>query len=90
MVPILGIAAAGLAEYEGFKMLGGGNSPPPPPPPPNAPSLAQPSIAEQGASARAAMQGAEGAGFNGTDVTGGQGAAAPQTTAQPTKSLLGG
>lgn len=60
-------------------------APPPPPPPPNAPRMAQPSIMSQGASERSQIEGEEGAGFNGTDVTGGQGAKAPATT----KSLLG-
>lgn len=75
----------------GPALFGGGQKPPPPPPPPpNAPTLAQPSIAEQGAAARASLQGAEGAGLNGTDVTGGSGAPPPTTTNTPAKTLLGG
>ena len=67
-------------------------APAPPPPPPNPPSLSNASIAEQGAAERTALQNAEGAGFGGTDITGGQGAAAPATTANPSqsKTLLGG
>jgi hypothetical protein len=61
------------------------SAPPPPPPPPAPPQLGQPSIAEQGAAERQALANAQGAGSNGTDVTGGQGAAAPTTT----KTLLG-
>lgn len=67
-------------------MFGGPSPPPPPPPPPAPPTLAQPSIQEMGAAERARLEGAEGAGFGGTDVTGGQGAASPPTT----KALLGG
>ena len=67
-------------------LFGSPQAPPPPPPPPAAPRIANPSIAEQGTSERQALAGAEGAGTNGTDVTGGQGAANPSTT----KSLLGG
>jgi hypothetical protein len=68
-------------------------APAPPPPPANAPQLASPSIAEQGAAERATLSAAQGAGFNGQDKTGGQGAAPPGTTASngaPQKSLLGG
>lgn len=74
-------------------------APAPPPPPPAAPTLANPSIAEQGAAERQRLASAEGQGYSGTDVTGGQGAANPQTTAtmaniaqaqKPPKSLLGG
>lgn len=82
-VPVFGPALFGSAP----------KPPPPPPPPPNAPDLSQPSIAEQGAAERASLTGAEGAGFNNTDVTGGSGGAIPaQTTAgaQQTKSVLGG
>lgn len=57
-----------------------------PPPPPAAPQTASPSIMEQAASERETLASAEGGGMNGTDVTGGKGAAAPSTT----KSLLGG
>lgn len=66
-------------------LFGGAKAPAAPPPPPNPPTLSTPSIAEQGAAERAQLAGGEGARFNGTDVTGGQGAKAPQTT----KSLLG-
>lgn len=69
-----------------FIMGGGPSAPPPPPPPPTAAAPAQPSIAQQGAAERASLSNAAGAGFSGTDVTGGQGASAPSTT----KSLLGG
>jgi hypothetical protein len=73
-------------------LFGSPSAPPPPPPPPAAPQLAQPSIAEQGAMERQRLASAEGQGFSGTDVTGGKGAAAPATTANPTASrtLLGG
>jgi hypothetical protein len=67
-------------------LFGGPSVPAAPPPPPNPSSVASPSIMEQGAAERASLAGAEGAGSGGTDVTGGQGAAAPSTT----KSLLGG
>lgn len=60
--------------------------PPPPPPPANAPTL--PSTLQQGAGERQTLATAEGEGMSGTDVTGGQGAKNPPTTA--TKSLLGG
>jgi hypothetical protein len=65
-------------------------APAPPPPPPSAPQLSQASIAEQGAAQQQALASASGAGFGGNDKTGGQGAANPNTTAQPTKTLLGG
>lgn len=69
-------------------LTGGGNSTPPapPPPPPAPPSVAQTSILQQGAAERSRVKGTSGSGFSGTDVTGGQGAKAPNTT----KSLLGG
>lgn len=57
-----------------------------PPPPPAAPSLGQDSIQSEGAQQKQSLLSAEGEGLNGTDVTGGQGAANPNTT----KSLLGG
>lgn len=72
-----------------MSMLFGEKPPAPPPPPPSAPNLAQPSIAEQGAAERQSLASAAGQGFEGTDKTGGQGAANPTTTA-PTKSILGG
>lgn len=90
-LPLL-VAGAGIG-YAASTMAGGPKPPPPPPPPPNAPDLSRPSIAEQGAAERASLTGAEGAGFNNTDVTGGSGGATPaQTTAgaQQTKSVLGG
>lgn len=76
-------------------LFGGGKSaaqpPAAPPPPPSAPMLSRPSIAEQGAAERESLASAEGQGFTGTDVTGGQGASSPNTTNnQGTKSLLGG
>lgn len=61
-------------------------TPAPPPPPPNPASPADASIMEQGAAERTALANAEGAGFNGTDVTGGQGTKSPTTT----KTTLGG
>lgn len=61
-------------------------APVPPPPPPAPPAAASPSISQQGAAERTSLASAAGEGFTGTDVTGGQGAAAPATT----KSLLGG
>lgn len=64
--------------------------PPPPPPPPAAPMLANPSIAQGASQERSRLASAAGEGFTGTDVTGGQGAAAPQTTAGAPKNLLGG
>lgn len=69
-------------------------APAPPPPPPNPPQLAQASIAEQGAAERASLSSAAGGGFNGQDMTGGQGVTGTvNTTANQgmqTKSLLGG
>lgn len=62
------------------------SAPTPPPPPPAPANPAQSSIMEQGAAQRQRLSSAEGQGTDGTDVTGGQGAAAPATT----KTLLGG
>ena len=49
---------------------------------------------EQGAAEKRTLASAEGQGYNGTDVTGGQGAKTPVTTAAvgsgAAKSLLGG
>ena len=56
-----------------------------PPPPPNPPQLQSPSLIQAGTAERTRLNSAEGQGFNGTDVTGGQGLKAPTTT----KSLLG-
>jgi hypothetical protein len=78
-------------------LFGSPKAPPPPPPPPAAPQLANPSIAEQGAAERQKLASAEGQGTDGTDVTGGRGAANPRTTAAPapvvgttaSKALLG-
>lgn len=67
-------------------LFGSPSPPPPPPPPPAAPQMASPSIMEQAAAEKRTLASAEGQGYNGTDVTGGQGAKAPSTT----KSLLGG
>lgn len=61
-------------------------APTPPPPPPAAPTLGMPTIMQAAAHERETLASAEGEGQNGADVTGGQGAAAPQTT----KTLLGG
>lgn len=52
--------------------------------------LANPSIAQGASQERSRLASAAGEGFTGTDVTGGQGAAAPQTTAGAPKNLLGG
>lgn len=83
-------AGASIGSTIAGAVSGGGKAttPPPPPgaPPPPATSAA-PSIAEQGAAERDSLAGAAGAGFSGTDVTGGQGASNPNTTQQ--KSLLG-
>lgn len=80
-----------------MSLFGGATAPAPPPPPPAAPTLAGPTIAEQGALERQRLASAEGQGFNGTDVTG-SGVKAPRTTTNPgsgaspspTKDLLGG
>ncbi len=72
-----------------MSFLTGGSTPQapaPPPPPPAAPSVAQTSIMQEGASQRSRIASAKGSGFAGTDVTGGQGAAPARTT----KSVLGG
>lgn len=61
-------------------------APPVPPAPPAPPTPASTSIIQQGATDRASIAGAAGAGFEGNDVTGGRGAPSPPTT----KSLLGG
>ena len=66
-------------------LFGSPKAPAAPPPPPNASTINQPSIAEQGAAERQRLNSAQGAGFSGTDVTGGSGSASPSTT----KSLLG-
>lgn len=66
-------------------MFGSPPVPAAPPPPPNAATLATPSVLDQGQAESARLAGAEGAGSNGTDVTGGQGAKAPATT----KTVLG-
>lgn len=75
-----------------MSMIFGTPKAPAPPPPPQQPAqLTSPSIAEQGASERSRLAGAEGAGFDGTLKTSSQGAAAPSTTASPAggKTLLG-
>lgn len=66
----------------------GPRAPDPAPPPPNPTNPAAASIMEQGAAERSKLAGAEGAGSDGTNVTGGK-AAAPSTTNNQ-KSLLGG
>lgn len=63
-------------------------APPPPPPPPAAPQMASPSVAQSAAIEKETLASAEGAGSNGTDVTGGQGVSKGSTNT--TKSLLGG
>jgi hypothetical protein len=69
--------------------FGGSPSPPPPPPPPPAPpSISQNTIAADAAAERARLAAAEGAGFSGTDVSGGQGVS--PSSVSTTKSLLGG
>lgn len=75
----------------GMLFGGGASTPPPPPPPPpaaNPPTVANStsSAAASAAKSRAAM--AEGSGFEGTELTSGQGAAAPAATAG-LKSLTG-
>ena len=68
------------------------SAPAPPPPPPNPSNLATQSISEQGAAQASALANANGAGYDGTDVTGGKGAKDPTTTANASsgmKSLLG-
>lgn len=66
-------------------MFGSPAAPAPPPPPPNAATSAAPSVMEQGAAESARLNSANGAGFLGTDVTGGMGTKAPATT----KTVLG-
>ena len=81
------IAATGatLGSTIAGAVSGGPKAPAPIPGPPQAASIGQSSIASQGAQERQALASAAGAGLNGTDETGGQGASAPPTT----KSLLG-
>lgn len=67
-------------------LFSGPKAPSPPPPPPNPPTLANPSIAETGLAERSRLSNAEGAGFNGTDLTGPQGVQSTSTT----KTQLGG
>ena len=62
-----------------------GTPPPPPPPPPNPPIMANPSV-QQAAAAAAASASKGTPGFEGTDTSGPQGAAAPATA----KKTLGG
>jgi hypothetical protein len=64
-------------------------APTPPPPPPNPANIASPSIIEQGAAERSQLAGAQGAGSDGTDVTGGKNGIPGNTTANPAKTLLG-
>jgi hypothetical protein len=66
-------------------LFGGPSVPAVPPPPPKPPSLAQPSIMSSGMAEKQRLATQAGGGFNGTDITGPQGAKAPTTT----KSLLG-
>jgi len=64
-----------------------GAVPPPPPPPPAAPpTLADASVANSGAQARAMAAAGSGAGFDNTVLTSPQGATQPATA---TKQLLG-
>lgn len=60
--------------------------PEPPPPPPTPASRQAPSVMEQTAAESARLSAAAGAGFSGTDLTGGQGTKDTNTT----KTLLGG
>ena len=62
-----------------------------PPPPPAPPTLASQSIMQSGAAERARLKTAEGAGFDSTDKTGGQGVTGPTSTTATAgkKSLLG-
>jgi len=73
-------------------LFGGGQSMPPPPPPPppaaNPPTLANSTASAAGAAAKSRAAMAEGSGFEGTELTSGQGAAAPNVTAG-LKSLTG-
>lgn len=62
--------------------------PPPAPPAANPPSIADPSAVSAGAQAKRGGRAAAGAGFDGTLLTGGQGAPTP-ATAGGTKSLTG-
>lgn len=67
-------------------VFGSPKAPAPPPPPPAAPQIASPSVAQAASMEKETLASAEGAGLNGTDVTGGQGVKEATTT----KSLLGG
>ena len=78
-------AGATIGSTIAGAVAGGPKPPAPIPGPPQAASIGQSSIASQGAQERQALAAAQGAGLNGTDETGGQGASAPPTT----KSLLG-
>ena len=69
------------------------SAPAPPPPPPNPPQLS--TVAQQSAEERQRTASAQGAGSDGTDITGGQGVKPPNTTANPggstaPKTQLGG
>jgi len=71
-------------------LFAGGQTPPPPPPLPPAappPTIASGQVQTTGAAAKARSALASGAGFSGTDMTGGQGLGAPNTAAP---KLLGG
>jgi len=70
-------------------LFGGGSmpaAPPPPPPPASPPTLADASVANSGAQARAMAAAASGAGFDNTVLTSPQGAAQPAVANKP---LLG-
>lgn len=73
------LSAGGLAST-----FLGPKAPPPPPPPPSPSTLASPGVAQTGQAESQRLQGAEGQGFEGTDVTGGNAGAASTT-----RSLLG-
>ena len=80
-------AGATIGSTIAGAVAGGPKPPAPIPGPPQAASIGQSSIAAQGAAERQSLAAAQVAGLNGTYLTGGQGAAAPDTTNQ--KSLLG-
>lgn len=78
-----------------FRNLFGGGAqqpvvipPPPAPPAANPPSIADPSAVAAGVQTKRGARAAAGAGFDGTLLTGGQGAMAP-ATAGGAKSLTG-
>lgn len=77
-----------LATKQGVRVTGFFSAPKiqPPPPPPNPPTLAGGSSQQAGAQTAAMAAAMEGHGFGGTEVTGPEGAAQPETA----KATLGG